>query len=109
MITAAKVHGAHGWGDLERGATEPITGSGLDNQVTFGLCDYRTLAPRGEKFHHIISVGMFEHVGRSQHATHYNAVARMPGEGGVSVLHHLQRGGRTHGLHLPGRPCSFDT
>ena len=33
----------------------------LENQVTFKLIDYREL---NEKFDRIVSVGMFEHVGR---------------------------------------------
>ncbi|MDT5027956.1 MAG: cyclopropane-fatty-acyl-phospholipid synthase [Micromonosporaceae bacterium] len=92
MITAAKVYGIHGLGvtlsdEQLRRSREAARQAGVDNQITFELCDYRHLAPRGEKFDRIISVGMFEHVGRSNHERYYDAVASMLSEGGVSVLH----------------------
>jgi cyclopropane-fatty-acyl-phospholipid synthase len=92
MITAAKVYDIHGLGvtlseeQLSR-SREAAKEAGVDDQVTFELCDYRDLAARGEKFDRIISVGMFEHVGRPNHKHYYNAVASMLAMGGVSVLH----------------------
>jgi cyclopropane-fatty-acyl-phospholipid synthase len=38
----------------------------MDNQVEFRLCDYREVR---EKFDRIVSVGMFEHVGRKFYRT----------------------------------------
>jgi cyclopropane-fatty-acyl-phospholipid synthase len=92
MITAAKVYGIHGLGvtlseeQLSR-SREAAKEAGVDDQITFELCDYRDLAARGEKFDRIISVGMFEHVGRPNHKRYYSAVASMLAMGGVSVLH----------------------
>jgi cyclopropane-fatty-acyl-phospholipid synthase len=92
MITAAKVYGIHGLGvtlseEQLRRSREAAKEAGVDNRITFELCDYRELAPRGEKFDRIISVGMFEHVGRGNHRHYYDAVAKMLPDGGVSVLH----------------------
>ena len=41
----------------------------LENQVDFRLIDYRQL---NEKFDRIVSVGMFEHVGRKFYQTYFN-------------------------------------
>jgi cyclopropane-fatty-acyl-phospholipid synthase len=92
LITAAKVYGIHGLGvtlseeQLSR-SREAARQAGVDNQITFELCAFRDLAPRGERFDRIISVGMFEHVGRRNHQHYYDAVANMLSEGGISVLH----------------------
>jgi cyclopropane-fatty-acyl-phospholipid synthase len=70
-----------------RHSREAARQAGVDAQVTFELCDYRDLARRGERFDRVISVGMFEHVGRRNHARYHDAVASMLTDGGVSVLH----------------------
>jgi cyclopropane-fatty-acyl-phospholipid synthase len=92
LITAARVYGVHGLGvtlseEQLSHSREAAKRAGVDQQITFELCDYRDLASRGEKFHRIISVGMFEHVGRRNHRHYYDAVAAMLDDGGVSVLH----------------------
>ena len=40
----------------------------MDNQVEFRLCDYREVK---EKFDRVVSVGMFEHVGRKFYKTFF--------------------------------------
>src|SRR5207245_1520669 len=42
---------------------------------------------RGDIYDRIISVGMFEHVGRGNHKQYYKALQQMLQPGGVSVLH----------------------
>ena len=92
MITAAEVYGVQGLGvtlseeQLSR-SREAAKLAGVDDRVTFELCDYRELAARGQKFDRVISVGMFEHVGRANHERYYEAVAGMLNAGGVTVLH----------------------
>jgi cyclopropane-fatty-acyl-phospholipid synthase len=92
LITAAKDYGVHGLGvtlseeQLSR-SREAAEQAGVDDRITFELCDFRDLAPRGETFDRIVSVGMFEHVGKHNHGHYYDAVARMLPDGGVSVLH----------------------
>ena len=56
----------------------------LDNQVEFKLVDYRQL---NEKFDRIVSVGMFEHVGRKFYRTYFNKVAKMLNNDGVALIH----------------------
>ena len=56
----------------------------LENQVRFKLMDYREL---DEKFDRIVSVGMFEHVGRKFYKTYFNTVSRLLNEDGVALIH----------------------
>jgi cyclopropane-fatty-acyl-phospholipid synthase len=56
----------------------------LDGRVTFRLEDYRQ--HRGE-YDRIVSVGMFEHVGRRYHRTFVETLERLLRPGGVAVLH----------------------
>ena len=57
---------------------------GLENQVRFRLIDYRDL---NEKFDRIVSVGMFEHVGRKFYGTYFNAISKLLNEDGVALIH----------------------
>jgi len=56
----------------------------LENQVQFKLADYRSL---NEKFDRIISVGMFEHVGRKFYKTFFNQVNKLLKNGGLALIH----------------------
>jgi len=56
----------------------------LENQVTFKLIDYREL---NEKFDRIVSVGMFEHVGRKFYKKFFNQIDKLLKEDGVSLIH----------------------
>ena len=56
----------------------------LENQIQFKLMDYRQL---NEKFDRIVSVGMFEHVGRNFYATYFNKVSKLLNEKGISLIH----------------------
>ena len=56
----------------------------LENQVEFRLLDYRHL---DEKFDRIVSVGMFEHVGRKFYKTFFNSVSKLLKEDGVALIH----------------------
>tara|TARA_B100000029_G_scaffold463806_2_gene497354 strand:- start:79 stop:1266 length:1188 start_codon:yes stop_codon:yes gene_type:complete len=56
----------------------------LENQIQFKLMDYRQL---NEKFDRIVSVGMFEHVGRKFYATYFNKVSKLLNEKGISLIH----------------------
>ena len=56
----------------------------LENQVEFRLMDYRSL---DEKFDRIVSVGMFEHVGRKFYKTYFNSVSKLLKEDGVALIH----------------------
>ena len=56
----------------------------LENQVDFRLIDYRQL---NEKFDRIVSVGMFEHVGRKFYQTYFNTVSKLLNDNGVALIH----------------------
>ena len=56
----------------------------LVNQVDFKLIDYRQL---NEKFDRIVSVGMFEHVGRKFYKTYFNQVSKLLKDDGISLIH----------------------
>jgi cyclopropane-fatty-acyl-phospholipid synthase len=56
----------------------------LENQIKFKLIDYREL---DEKFDRIVSVGMFEHVGRKFYKIFFKQIARLLSKDGVSLIH----------------------
>ena len=56
----------------------------LENQVSFKLLDYREL---NEKFDRVVSVGMFEHVGRKFYKKYFNKVFELLNEDGVALIH----------------------
>ncbi len=58
--------------------------SNLENQVNFKLMDYREL---DEKFDRVVSVGMFEHVGRKFYKTYFNQVSKLLKNDGVALIH----------------------
>ena len=56
----------------------------LENQLTFKLVDYREL---NEKFDRIVSVGMFEHVGRKFYKKFFKQIDKLLNDDGVSLIH----------------------
>ena len=56
----------------------------LENQVSFKLLDYREL---NEKFDRVVSVGMFEHVGRKFYKKYFNKVSELLNNDGVALIH----------------------
>ena len=56
----------------------------LENQVQFKLADYREL---NDKFDRIISVGMFEHVGRKFYKTFFKQVNNLLNDKGLALIH----------------------
>ena len=56
----------------------------LENQVQFKLMDYRELK---EKFDKIISVGMFEHVGRKFYKKFFNSISNLLSDEGIALIH----------------------
>ena len=56
----------------------------LENQVNFRLIDYRQL---DEKFDRIVSVGMFEHVGRKFYKNFFKKIDKLLNDDGISLLH----------------------
>jgi Cyclopropane fatty acid synthase and related methyltransferases len=56
----------------------------LANQVQFKLMDYREL---NEKFDRIVSVGMFEHVGRKFYKNYFKIVSKLLKNNGIALIH----------------------
>ena len=56
----------------------------LENQVNFKLMDYRQL---NEKFDRIVSVGMFEHVGRKFYKRFFAQINKLLNDEGVALIH----------------------
>jgi cyclopropane-fatty-acyl-phospholipid synthase len=62
--------------------------SGLAGRARFSLTDYRDVAGPYDR---IVSVGMFEHVGRPNYQTYFDQVARLLKDDGVAVIHSIGR------------------
>ena len=56
----------------------------LENQVQFKLADYRNI---NEKFDRVVSVGMFEHVGRKYYKTFFRQVNSLLNDEGLALIH----------------------
>ena len=56
----------------------------MENQVRYKLIDYREL---NEKFDRIVSIGMFEHVGRKFYKTFFKQIEKLLNQDGVSLIH----------------------
>jgi cyclopropane-fatty-acyl-phospholipid synthase len=62
--------------------------AGLADRARFSLTDYRDVAGPYDR---IVSVGMFEHVGRPNFQTYFDQVARLLKDNGVAVIHSIGR------------------
>lgn len=82
-------------------AKERAIAAGVADKVEFQLVDYRDLAKQGERFDRIVSVGMFEHVGRPQFEEFFRACANLMTDDGVMLLHTIGRFGG------PGKTDAF--
>ena len=63
---------------------------GIDGRVRYELMDYRDV--KGP-FDRIVSVGMFEHVGRPNYAAYFDKVAELLAPDGVALIHTIGRAG----------------
>lgn len=62
--------------------------AGLAGRAQFSLTDYRDVEGPYDR---IVSVGMFEHVGRPNFQTYFDQVARLLKDDGVAVIHSIGR------------------
>ncbi len=65
--------------------------AGVADRVSFELIDYRQLPERGKRYDRIVSVGMFEHVGRPQFAAFFRTCGNLLADDGVMLLHTIGR------------------
>jgi cyclopropane-fatty-acyl-phospholipid synthase len=62
--------------------------AGLTERVSFSLTDYRDVTG---KFDRVVSVGMFEHVGRPNYQSFFDLVADRLTDDGVALIHSIGR------------------
>jgi cyclopropane-fatty-acyl-phospholipid synthase len=92
LIRAAQDYGVRGHGitlskEQHKHSLAKAAELGLSHLLTFKLINYQDLAKQDLTFDRIVSVGMYEHVGRKNHKAYFSAVNRMLKPGGISVLH----------------------
>ncbi len=102
-----------GWGELTRliavetdaGRTTGITlaerqrdwarrsaGALLGERLDYRLVDYRVHARNNPAvYDRIVSIGMFEHVGRKHFVEYFDAVSRMLADDGIALVHSIMR------------------
>ena len=96
IIKAAREHGVEALGitlskEQEEETRRRIEKEGLSGKVEVRLADYRDLAAEGHTFDKIVSVGMFEHVGKEYIPQYFSCLNKMLKPGGLSVLHSITR------------------
>jgi len=74
-------------------ARERVEKAGVSERVSIELVDYRDFAEAGRKFDRIVSVGMFEHVGKAQFETFFLSCANLLTDDGTMLLHTIGRMG----------------
>jgi cyclopropane-fatty-acyl-phospholipid synthase len=83
-------------------AQRRVQRAGLGDRARIELHDYREL--RGERFDKIVSIGMFEHVGRSRFAAYFRAAYEALRPGGLFLNHAIadenraRKNGRARGF-----------
>jgi cyclopropane-fatty-acyl-phospholipid synthase len=61
---------------------------GISSRARFSLTDYRDVT---DTYDRIVSVGMFEHVGRPNYQEYFDGVARLLKDDGVALIHAIGR------------------
>lgn len=94
LLEAAKQYGVKGFGctlsreQYDMGQAR-IRALGLEDQVEIALLDYRDLPKTGRVFDRVVSVGMLEHVGRSQYDRYMDVVEHVLKNQGLFLLHYI--------------------
>ncbi|WP_284125827.1 SAM-dependent methyltransferase [Parerythrobacter aestuarii] len=82
-------------------AVERAKAAGVADKVEIKLIDYRDFAESGEKFDRVVSIAMFEAVGRPQFETYFRCCGNLMKEDGVFLVHTIGRMG------VPGATDAF--
>jgi len=69
-------------------ARSRATDAEVDHRIAFEPRDYRDIAG---SFDRIVSVGMFEHVGRPNYQAFFDKIAALLADGGVALIHSIGR------------------
>lgn len=59
----------------------------IKDRVSVYIMHYEDLPDLGEKWNKVVSVGMFEHVGKGRHRKFFQVVSRVMEDGGIFLLH----------------------
>jgi cyclopropane-fatty-acyl-phospholipid synthase len=86
--TGVRVDGVTLSAEQLRTAEARADAAGLAERVRFSLTDYRDIEGPYDR---IVSVGMFEHVGRPNYQTYFDQIARLLAKDGVAVIHSIGR------------------
>ncbi len=78
-------------------ARERIRAEGLEGRCRVEVRDYREFAG-GAEFDKVVSVGMFEHVGRSRQPEYFRTAARLTKPGGLFLNHGIVRADSAAGM-----------
>jgi cyclopropane-fatty-acyl-phospholipid synthase len=62
-----------------------------NDKLRYFYCDYRDLPNRNKKYHRIVSVGMFEHVGLKNFGTFFEICENILTHDGIFLLHTITR------------------
>ena len=94
LIEAAKKYGIKGYGctlskEQWKKGQERIEAMGLQDKVQIDLVDYRDLVAEGRQYDRIVSVGMLEHVGRSNYPLYMETASHLLKDGGMFLLHYI--------------------
>lgn len=92
IIKAAQTYGVNAVGitlseEQYRATRERIAALGLSDKVAVELVDYLDLDEERNRFDKIVSVGMFEHVGRENIPRYFDKICRLLTPKGLSLLH----------------------
>jgi cyclopropane-fatty-acyl-phospholipid synthase len=85
-------------------ARESVRAAGLQDRVTIEVLDYRDM-PRRVEFDKVVSVGMFEHVGRVRLPAYFREAFRLTKPGGLFLNHGIALGP----LHNRGVPAVLES
>ncbi|MDE2560899.1 MAG: class I SAM-dependent methyltransferase [Sphingomonadales bacterium] len=89
-VAGVKVHGVTLSTEQFAYARQWARREGVESEVTFGLTDYRDAQG---PFDRIVSVGMFEHVGRPNFETFFGACRDLLADDGIALIHTIGRVG----------------
>jgi cyclopropane-fatty-acyl-phospholipid synthase len=110
------MHAAQHFGAIAHGVTlapqqaalanERIAAAGLQDRCRVEVLDYRDL-PASARYDKVSSVGMAEHVGRSQIATYFATAFRLTKDGGLFLNHCIVDNGASPRALLTRRPLRW--
>ena len=96
VVKAAKEYKARGLGvtlskEQYEFAKDLAKKEGVEDLVEFRNINYQDLLSSSKKYDRVISVGIFEHIGKGNHREYFSVVDKLLNPGGISVLHTISQ------------------